>query len=206
MSKAITFQVDRESVNNVMDAINRASTELNKPLKSSVRWAGALFLGSAAKLTRLSKPKHKVVELKNVKGRRRAKFALIKYNKQGQEIKVPLWGTGKGGIRRYETKSEANKSPRRKIGRRGLARKSWKMARQKLGGGEISRIYGVPSLAEISWSGGASNPSVIITNRIRYMDKAMIGGMGGINKALQSSSNKMMKRIEQEIEKKIGAA
>lgn len=205
MSEAITFEVDQSSVRNVMDAINRASKELNKPLKSSVRWAGALFLQSAAKQTRLSKAKRDVVQISGISDRRRAKFAMIKYDKHGNKVKSPLWGRGKGGLVRYEKKSEANKDPRRKIGRRGLAKKSWTFARQRLGGGVIRNVHGVPSLAEIKWSGGEASPTMTITNRIRYMDKAMIGGMSALNTALQSASNKMMKRIDQEIEKKMGA-
>ena len=93
---------------------------------------------------------------------------------------------------------------RRKIGRRGFAKKTWKWAVRSMSGG-TANIMRVPDIASIRWSGGTVNPTVTIINRINYMNKALKGGLMAVNSAMEKAANKMSNRIDSLVAKKMGA-
>jgi len=93
---------------------------------------------------------------------------------------------------------------RRKIGRRGFAKKTWKWATKSMAGG-TANIMRVMGIADIRWSGGTDNPTVTIINRINYMDKALKGGLMTVNTAMGNAARKMANRIDDRVAKKMGA-
>jgi hypothetical protein len=92
---------------------------------------------------------------------------------------------------------------RRIIGRRALAKKTWQWAARYMSSSGSTSIMNVPDIASIQWGGERDNPSVTITNRIRYMDKAMKGGMGAVNSAMGKAARSMAWKINQALEKKL---
>ena len=71
--------------------------------------------------------------------------------------------------------------------------------------GGMANIMRVPEITSIQWIGGTNNPTVKISNRIRYMAKALKGGFATINTAMENASRKMANRIDDKLAKKLGA-
>ena len=93
---------------------------------------------------------------------------------------------------------------RRVIGRRGLARNAWRWARRNIYRSGTGSVMGVNDVASLAWGGDKYNPSVTITNHLRYALNALRGGMSGVSSAVAKSSRSMATRINAEVAKKMG--
>jgi len=159
---------------------------------------------------------------------RRARFGVMKY-KQGVETFVPIYRGGEFGAKikyisrdkvllkvgrnwvpydagREEWQAQGLQDhPKRKIGRSGLAKKSWGWASKSTRKGGTATIMGAPQAIEIKWNNSKEQPRLRITNNLRYIIKALKGGKSAVNEALLAASSAMKKRIEKELAKAIKA-
>ena len=91
---------------------------------------------------------------------------------------------------------------RRKIGRRGLAKKSWKWAETHTRRGGTATISQARDAITVSVYGGDINPTVRITNRLRYIEDAFkTKGKQAVTSTLARASEKMRNRINDRLEK-----
>jgi len=95
---------------------------------------------------------------------------------------------------------------RRIIGRRGLARASWKLAAARTRKGGMIFSHGVADVSELVWGGDDTNPELTITNHLRYMAKALEGGPQRVTTAVERAARKMQNRIDDQLAKRMGLA
>ena len=212
MAVELDIQVDTADVSRLMAQIDRARGQLGKGMKEAMQWGGIMLAKSLAARTAVSKKNRDVVNMPIQRvtksgevDSRYAKFGVKRWIRGAQVVK-PLGGHGKGGYTRYKSISEAKKDRRVRIGRRGLAKKSWGWAAHNMVTGGAASVMGVPDVASINWSGGYTNPSVRITNRLRYMEKALEGGFSAVQSALDAAANKMEHEISRKAAEAYGAS
>ena len=211
MAVELDIQVDTADVSKLLAQADRNRAVLGKSCRESLQWGGILLCQSLAARTIVSEKKHIVVETPRMRitkdglvDARYAKYAAIKWRKGSQYLR-PIAGYGKGGYTRYKSKSEAAKDKKVIIGRRGLAKKSWGWAAHNMITGGSGKVMGVPDVAVIRWEGGYIDPSVRITNRLRYMEKALEGGYSAVQSALDAAANKMEHEIGRKAAEAYGA-
>ena len=86
---------------------------------------------------------------------------------------------------------------RRKIGRRGLAKRSWQFASRRITTGGTVGIGDVPLAATIRWSNMKNNPTLTIQNHLRYAGLAFrTKGAHAITGAGERAAGAMRDRIE----------
>ena len=192
-------------------------------------------LAASTKVSKKTRPIVKNPDKRYKTDARRAPFGVFRYDKHGKKVFRPIFRTGEFGKLRFFDKRTAGwydrsggpgqwrrlpsgadpanpesvvpgikTDKRRNIGRRGFAKKTWQWATRSMAGG-MANIMRVPNIADIRWSGGTSNPTVTITNRINYMDKALKGGLMAINSAMEKAARRMANRIDDRVAKKLGA-
>lgn len=93
---------------------------------------------------------------------------------------------------------------RRNIGRRGLAKKSWQFTSRSMRGGvSASRpvgVYDVPVTASVRWYGGNDDPTLLIENYLRYINKAFkTSGDQEVRSVTARAADAMRNRIEAEL-------
>ena len=202
----IDVKIDSERLSEQMQ---RASESLNISTRESVTWGASLVAKSVGARTIVSKKNRDVIEMPvqrtTIAGesdKRFARFGVYRWIR-GARILAPLAGKGKGAYARYKSIGEAKGDRRVKIGRRGLAKKSWQWAaRNTINGGEAS-IMGVGGTIGIRIGGGYSDASRTIENRLRYATEALEGGTASINDAMNAASNKMEKLITDRLSKAV---
>jgi hypothetical protein len=89
---------------------------------------------------------------------------------------------------------------RRKIGRSGLAKKSWTRIQSKLTGGGTASAMDVPVVGFVQWRGGGE---VTVTNDLDYARSAMNGGESAITRAAASAASWLNERVNQELRKRL---
>jgi len=165
--------------------------------------------------------------------KRRAPFGVMGY-KDGREKFIPIYRTGEyGKLRFYDKKTlswydrtekkwkriksgpdVANPgmiipgimaSPKRRVPYRGLAKKVWQRASSFIGRGGTARAMGVSNVATVWIDRDKDNPSVTITNKLRYAIDAFEGGSSAVSEAMAAAGRRMEHLIDKKIEKKMGA-
>jgi len=229
----VSIVFPKADVSRLFAQMQRAQKHLGKDLKESVKWGGILLMQSLAAQTKVSKKQRPIVKNPDKRYKtdaRRAPFGVMRWDKHGKKVFRPIYRTGEFGRVRFLDKktfevkyintltgtvhraSRYDQTPdlsiktdkRRKIGRRGFAKKTWKWATKSMAGG-TANIMRVMGIADIRWSGGTDNPTVTIINRINYMDKALKGGLMAVNTAMENAARKMANRIDDRVAKKMGA-
>lgn len=94
---------------------------------------------------------------------------------------------------------------RRKIGRRGLAKKAWTWAASNMWKGGRATLFGMIDLMGVRVFNHVDNPGVQITNRLRYATAAFKDGMDAPERALGNAARKMAHNITEAASKKLGA-
>ena len=225
MSVVLDIQVDTADVSRLRAQADRNRAVLGKGMRESIQWAGVMLAKSLAARTKVSAKKREVVDMPIQRvtkagevDRRYAPWGFKKwvtsgdYASKGTErgprhlVILPLYRHGRFGIEKFKTKSEASKAPRVRIGRSGLAKKSWGWAAHNMITGGSGRVYGIPDVAVIRWEGGYIDPSVRITNRLRYMEKALEGGFSAVQSAIDAAANKMEHEIGRKAAEAYGAS
>jgi len=162
---------------------------------------------------------------------RLAKYGVMRFDQHGNEEFVPIYRTGEFGKIRFLNKKTGEyitidpitgqrvkmmvslgnnpemetpgimQSPKRKIGRSGLARDSWRwMSRRTLKGGR-GQVRDVPAAAEVHWSVSRNVIAITLRNNLRYMDKALRNGRQTIDTIGQRAADKLRNAIEANVKK-----
>jgi hypothetical protein len=146
---------------------------------------------------------------------------VYKYNAEGKYF-VPIGRTGEFGKVRFISKTtgesltrdtttgevtrtrfdlheagmgNVNDSKHRKIGRSGMARRSWtRMQRIAVSGGYVSEP-GVGQIASVDVKQGL-RPSITIINRLRYIEQALANGPATTDTVMARAASNMMGAIE----------
>ena len=210
MAVELTATVDTAQADALFKQIDRNRAVLGKGMRESVQWGGALVAKSLAARTTVSEKRREVVDMPIQRitrageaDRRYARFGVKKWIAGAQVVK-PL-NRGGRNLPPYATISEAKKDRRTIIGRRGLAKKSWAIMANRMVTGGTDAIMGVKDASSVNWSGGYVNPSVRMTNRLRYMEKALEGGYSAVQSALDAAANKMEHEISRKAAEAYGA-
>jgi hypothetical protein len=150
-----------------------------------------------------------------------------KYSVDSERVFVPIYRTGEFGKVRFKSKTTGEylvreqdgtvrrqeitlgdtefstpgimESPKRRIGRSGLAKKSWQWtARHTLTGGR-GQVHDVPAAVEIQWARTGKVIMLRIINYLRYMEKALVGGRQSVDTTVQRATNKMRNAIDKRV-------
>jgi hypothetical protein len=92
---------------------------------------------------------------------------------------------------------------RRKIGRRGLGKKSWMGLQKRARHGGVVSVAGSGNVGSATWS--PLKTTLTLRNELRYMRKALIGGDAAINKAIARAAGAMRGAIDKRL-KELGKA
>jgi hypothetical protein len=234
MPAAASIELDRAAVKNIFDAIKRNSKDTGRSMKSSLAWGGIKLSQSLGAQTVRSKRLRPVIENPNEaykRDKRRARFGVMAHRQRGPAKFVPIYKTGEFGNIRFENKKTATwftidasgrvkkdldtgkspdqingimQSPKRVIGRRGFAAKSWKFLKMRISRGGKIYIDGKADMGEVIWSGGEFDPAVTINNRVSYMQHALKGGVSAVSNAMNAAAKGMMYQLDKNIRKKMG--
>ncbi len=90
---------------------------------------------------------------------------------------------------------------RRKIGRSGLAKKTWQWAAKRIAWGGTVYMMGVPNVASVTIKKTAISYAVTIQNNLRYAAEAFKGGRQDVNTAAIRAAQGMEKKIDDAIKK-----
>jgi hypothetical protein len=234
MPATASVDLNKADVKALFDAINRSSKETSRSMRSSLTWGGLKLASSLGAQTIRGKKLRKVIKNPDKRSKtdgRRANFGVMKlFQDRGGKF-IPIFRTGQHGDIRFKNKKTATwftvdstgrvsrelatgagefqlagimQSPRRKIGRRGFAAKSWKFLQQRMKTGGSIFIDGKPNMGEVIWSGGKDDPTVTINNRVSYMPKALRGGTSAIGNAMSAATAGMVYQLDNKIRKKMG--
>jgi len=158
---------------------------------------------------------------------RRAQFGVMKLRQDKPPAFLPIYRTGEHGKIRFKSKTTGEmlvrdretgevrrqsfelgkgpdqipgimQSPKRKIGRRGFAKKSWRFLTMRMNRGGPIIVEGIPNMGEVVWTGGTADPTIRITNRVSYIEKILTGSIGS---AMAAAAAGMMHQIENNIRK-----
>ena len=232
MADGLTFEFPAADARKLQAEIMRKHDKLGTSLKGSVKWGAikvAASLGAATKQSKKLRPIVKNPSKKALTDARMAPYGVMKYYK-GKKVFSPIRGTGEFGKIRFlnkktnrmmvrdRTTGEVSyelftagkgefdmpglmQSKKRIIGRSGLAKKSWTKVSRAIGFGGAVRVGRVRA-ADTAWSGGKVNPTVTITNHLRYIIPAMRGGKQTVESALRRAADGMETQIKKNLWKK----
>ena len=91
---------------------------------------------------------------------------------------------------------------RRKIGRAGMAKRAWRIAAQQIGarGNSVVNLMGVDKVASIRWSDLNRNPTLRITNHLKYASLAFRAkGAHAITSAGERAAQSMKYVLEKQL-------
>jgi len=94
---------------------------------------------------------------------------------------------------------------RRRIGRRGLAKRNWSVIGKMVPRGGTGSSMGVNGVGMVKWGGSKFDPVLSIRNDLRYAQDALKGGSAAIDDAMGAASRSLENRITKAIDKKMGA-
>lgn len=158
---------------------------------------------------------------------RRAKFGVYRYVK-GRKVFTPIYRTGEYGKIRFTSKSTGERmfrdpttgevhrvtwdtgtqpdqmpgiaqSPKRKIGRSGLAKKVWRWAKARCINGGRCTLMGPNIKATVDWKDLTNNPTLVIDNKLRYAVQAFRGGRQDVSAAMIRAADGMRKLINDKV-------
>ena len=200
------IQFPQADVSAMFAQMRRAQKELGKSSKESLKWAGATLVRSLAASTKEVKKTEKREIVRNPDGfatrdRRVAKFGVNRFTKTGK-VFLPIMYEKRGGLPITEiTDPRLLNHKKREIPHKGLAKKSWRFLAKVMPRGGRVYVDGIPNLGGTSWTGGETDPTLTITNRVNYMDKALKGGKMAIENAMGKAARSLSKRIEDKMKK-----
>lgn len=215
-------QGDTERLNRAMDeAAHRLGKDLEQ-VQGQAAWYIARSMGAATKRSAKLRPIVKNPDPRAGKDSRVALFGVWKYRPDGTKRFVPIGRTGEYGKIRFTSKTTGEvlsrdritgkvtritvdlegtdigtvkDSPHRKIGRSGMAKRSWaRMQRIALRGGTV-REPNVGNIASVSVK-HTLRPSITIINRLRYIEQALANGPATTDGVVARAAANMMGAIE----------
>jgi hypothetical protein len=223
LSASLSLQFPTADVNRMVAQMARARTELRKSNKQVTQWAGEAVCGSLAASTKESAKLRPIVRNPDPRAGKDARLAIFGVNRywKGKQVFQPIYKGGEFGQQiRYTRKGyvllkvggewveykrgidEASGltitglegHPKRKILRRGLAKKVWQWCKSHTRSSGSGTIMGMPYLAVIRWT-GADRSTLEMTSRLRYAMDALKNGGSEINQVMMKAADNMSYRI-----------
>jgi len=165
---------------------------------------------------------------------RRARYGVMMFKREGGTRFVPIYRTGEYGKIYFASKKTAEtlvrdrvtgevtrvsmetgkgpeqtpgimQSKKRIIGRRGLARESWKWAGRHLGNGGTGTLMQARNAIAVKWRGDKDSPSLTVTNSLRYIMAALKGKGAAVETAMQRAGDSMRHALDKKLVQKMGA-
>jgi hypothetical protein len=232
----VTANIDQVSAAALGAALNRAMTDLGKDCGDAVKWAGSLIARSLGAATRTAPKLRPIVKNPHPatgKDGRRALYGVMKYRADRSSYFVPIGRTGEYGKVRFVSKttgetlvrdrttgkvsrerfaladadvSGVKDSPKRVIGRRGLAKQSWTTLQRFLNRNGGVSVLGVDDAAEAHFSENAVGAQLRIVNNLRYIREAMQGGSASVDGSVARAAAGMQHEISRRVEARIARA
>ena len=164
--------------------------------------------------------------------KRRAPWGVMRYERfgNGEQYFQPIYRTGTYGQIRFQNKKTADwftiergtgrvvkelevgkeshqiegimQSPKRKIGRSGMAKKAWKWAQAHMYNSGNSGIMGVPNIIGVTVIGNGNDRSLTIHNRSRYAVDALQDGSSSVSAAMRAAARSLEDKINKELAKR----
>jgi hypothetical protein len=210
----------------VFKALDVFSTAVMKPMGEVLGFGKYAMMRSLAARTKQSKKLRKIVENPDPRAAadgRRANYGVYVYARDGQQKFLPIWKggefgahikyldrhtvllkTSEGWVKRPSGTGEFQvaglaQHPKRIIRRRGLAKRSWKVLQGRGKSTATFRVMDVNALADQAYSETPA-PTFVITNRVRYMEAALIGGTAAITAAEGAATSYILKNAKRVID------
>jgi len=228
VSDAMTIEfpeADRQAMFRNMD---RAQREFGKSAKEAIKWGGVYVARSLGASTIQAPKLRKIVKNPHPdagRDKRRAIVGVNRWDRTGKQYFQPIYRTGEYGKTRFEKDGSitvfdtpgrpynlsreqfasmnlqmpsVQASKKRIIGRRGLGKKAWKWIERNMDGGTGS-VGDAASVASVRW-GLIVGAEVTITNKLRYITKALKGGYMGVASAMARASRGMEEAMNRKLE------
>lgn len=181
---SVTANIQVRGLDEIQRAFQKFEAEVRKTAPQSVKLTAQATLNAFSGTTRKAPPKREVKELTRKTGAKHVNWATGTLDAEtAKHFAIKFWHNGHIKLRllpySITKRSEANKSPLRNIGYRGLAKKSWWFTGKRsgvkttdTGTSEMAR-----SAADLAASGSKSdlkgdNPFVFISNALAYISKS----------------------------------
>lgn len=215
-----SIEFPQADVRELFAQINRAQSALGRTMGHSLQMAVKHLMQSLMASTRQAPASRKVQEIAynpksgNAHYSRYKSFAVTGWMRDGK--------TGPRVNRTDIISAESIETAKRYHGSvpwMGLAKESWRAAlRSKrmsfaLGSAPSSRYVAKMKRAaakygkmQADFSGKSQDPYCIITNRLSYITAALAGGQQAVSTAMERAARGMMKSIDGQLAKKMGAA
>jgi hypothetical protein len=177
-------------------AMAAMQSELGRSTKSVLKSAMSDLIRSVRAATKVAPKRRKIVQHKTAFDQARSRSDLQPYRVTGwlgkpraYQTKIVWAQSKKNAVNKYAT-----------IRNRGLAKKAFQVAGQKLGGRSGSAgLSGVAAyvnrLARRQVSVDRGEDFIAVHNRIPYAVPALKGGEGGVNQAMAKAANSMEKKL-----------
>ena len=197
-----------EDVRAMWKQIQRNQKEFGYTLGTSMK-IGAWHLCRSLGVSTAVAPKHRPVkEIHETPKELKAKGG-------GKKYEVTSWKSGRKktfAVRSSNKIRAVRKTRQVRIGNRGLAKATWRASISRYGSKRgISRTGFAPGITKFAKQLvnnkarlKGENPYIRIINRINYIESAMEGGEHAVDTAMERAASGMMKRIDNQIKKKLG--
>ena len=215
----VDIKLDQATADAFFAAVDQAQRDLGKSTLASLQWAARLLCESLGAETKKSKPTRKTKMNRGAnpmpenRGINKTSTVTFEAYKGGSPItrSLAIVATNKSDGQRYMRKMylsekfgrdwlpynlmDMRNDPRLKIGRSGLAKMAWKRAKANITHGGTGFGKGVP-LADVTVTRSFTDPSITLSNKLRYAVDALEGGEGAVNAAMHSATNKLVHEIK----------
>lgn len=196
MPVATSIEFPQADTMRLFGEIHRASQVLGKSLGASLKMAAAYVARSIGASTRLAdkyRQFNPVIGSKTTRGRQ--EYVAIRPYYAQRERRFFAWND-----------IDAKKSRAVKIGRRGLAKMSWRVLASNTG--PVEGDYGNMNIArrnvQRTLNLGGDDPWIKLTNKIYYAEKALQGGPQAVETAVGRAANSMHHEIGRRAAKTMG--
>ena len=191
----------------------------------------AISLGAITKVSKKKRKVEQRPDNKWKTDARVGRWGTYKY-KNGQKYWVPIYRTGEYGRIYFKSKKSARmltwdqrsgdvqpieyttgakpeddmpgimQSKKLIIGRRGLAKRSWKYLKARMRVGGAISDHGTGNIGAVIWRDiGGVNPTLIINNDLRYAMTALKGDASALSGAVGKAARNMERELTRRIEK-----
>ena len=207
MSNQTSIVWPKQDVRALFAQMDRAQKELGKNLGQALRfaaWSVARSLGVVTDVSKKYRPYKAIKEARGIAKRKGGKKYEVTSFKKGRKKTFNV---------RSASVSALKKTGQVRIGNAGLAKSSWMWGIKKLGSGGGVSMKGVSSRVkrrgsqnmDVSQRLRGDDPFIKIVNSLSYAGDALRGGTGTVNNAMAKAARAMVKVIDANIAKKMGA-
>lgn len=223
MTIAATIEFPKEDVKSLMRQMERARKELGKSFGASVLMAMKYILQSVAKSTKIAEPYRAYRHVgASRSGKLQAYQVTTKYQtprRKGKALRRSWQGPWRGQMIYAKNEQELKQRPALIVAMRGLAAESWKQAgdranirvpKKMMDNKTGARNMRIMKKAAHRWVAvdkrlTGDDPFIQLTNNLKYIGDALVGGESSISTSLERAARSMEKSLDNQIAKKFAA-